>query len=587
MPKQLGTLTAGTNGDTIEIPIKTPYQSRFSSSLVFKIADKDHAGYPSNAVTLITDGIIQIMCYDGKEAANTDTNRKNYGNNRHIYSNLLQWLNSSADNGAWYSAKHSADAPPNASTYSGSGNYYEDWAGFLAMLPLEFVNAIMTTTRTVALNTVTDGGGSETFTTKMFLANCPEVGFANENGIAEGTLLALFSENTNACRLAYPTDACLANSNGYTNSNYGAGKGWRYWLQTPYASNSYIVRYVLNTGALNGDSAFNGYGGVRPLCNLSSEILVSDNVNANGNYELVFKLPPTIPSSLTVPSTIYKGATAGISWGASIDPDGDTVSYELERSKNGGSFTQIYSGANMNYTDNITADMDTLQYRVRAVNTSNSASSYATSAVITVLSAQPPNISGVDENLGSMTSGFSYGYTITHPQNKPTTVQEILNGEVIKTYAAALGVQAQAVVDGVNWLKLTNGSHTLQITAKDSEENTVTRTLTFTKAVTRLSIEPENALEADTMPRVISISITPPPQVASGAILKVETCNNGNDPIPTWEDATNAYLSGYAYIFKNIEKVADKWGIKIRASITRNGAVGECYLSGGIEGGFE
>jgi len=41
------------------------------------------------------------------------------------------------------------------------------------------------------------------------------------------------------------------------------------------ASNSYNVRNVNSSGALNNNSACNGRRGVRPLCYLNSEILVS------------------------------------------------------------------------------------------------------------------------------------------------------------------------------------------------------------------------------------------------------------------------------------------------------------------------
>ena len=50
-----------------------------------------------------------------------------------------------------------------------------------------------------------------------------------------------------------------------------------WWLATPYstlAANSYNVRYVSTDGTLHYCSAYLGYGGVRPLCYLSSDIFV-------------------------------------------------------------------------------------------------------------------------------------------------------------------------------------------------------------------------------------------------------------------------------------------------------------------------
>ena len=97
MSKTLGSLSVGAK---IEVPVLSAYQSRFGSKIVFKIADKNHSGYPSNSVTLITEKIIQLMCFDAKEPSNSNSDRKQYGNNRYQYSNLLQWLNSNAAAGA-------------------------------------------------------------------------------------------------------------------------------------------------------------------------------------------------------------------------------------------------------------------------------------------------------------------------------------------------------------------------------------------------------------------------------------------------------------------------------------------------------
>ena len=268
MSKKLSTLGVGT---TFEVPVKSAYRSFLGDYVVFKMADKNHLGYPSGAITLITDKIIALLCSDAKEPNNSDSNRRSYGNNRHIHSNILQWLNSNAAAGKWYSAKHGQDAPPSSANVWDNVNPYDTWAGFLAMLDDDFVAALMTTTLTVAKNTVTDGGSYETFTAKMFLASTTEVGLANENGIAEGSKLALFSDNTS--RLAYCTQAAI------DKSNYGSdpttSQAWYWWLRAPYSGNSCYVRNVNTSGALDVSGASYGHWGVRPLCNLKSDILVS------------------------------------------------------------------------------------------------------------------------------------------------------------------------------------------------------------------------------------------------------------------------------------------------------------------------
>ena len=64
--------------------------------IIWKIADKGHTGYPSGAVTLITERIISMKCFDAIESGNSDGNRRSYGNNRWTLSNVRQWLNSQA-----------------------------------------------------------------------------------------------------------------------------------------------------------------------------------------------------------------------------------------------------------------------------------------------------------------------------------------------------------------------------------------------------------------------------------------------------------------------------------------------------------
>lgn len=277
---EIGTLPVGT---AIEVPVLSAYQSRFGEKIVFKIADKNHSGYPSNSVTLITEKIVQLMCSDAKEPSNSNKERRNYGNNRHIHSNILQWLNSNATAGNWYSAKHEQDAPPTNENVYENYNEYDGWAGFLAMLDPQFVAELFDNTLTVVKSS-TDGGSYETFTAKMFLASTTEVGLANENSIAEGSLLALFSND--ASRVAYPTTECVSNSE-YTNSNLTTTKSWDWWLRTPYSSYPQYVRSVSTGGALASYYVFDGSGGVRPLCNLDSNVRVSSTPNADGSYSLL------------------------------------------------------------------------------------------------------------------------------------------------------------------------------------------------------------------------------------------------------------------------------------------------------------
>jgi len=188
--------------------------------------EHNHTGDPDNSTALITSNIITLKCFDAIEAGNTDSNRSQYGNNRYLYSNIKQWLNSDKAAKEWYTAQHEKDAPPTNGNVWASYNEYDQEAGFLTNLSTQMKAALITVTKRVAKNTVTDGGGYEDVTQKIFLLSNTEVGLANENNVAEGSIYDYFKIASN--RLAYPAAEAVAKSE-YTNNSLTTSKSWRGW----------------------------------------------------------------------------------------------------------------------------------------------------------------------------------------------------------------------------------------------------------------------------------------------------------------------------------------------------------------------
>ena len=123
----------------------------------------------------------------------------------------------------------------------------------------------------------------------------------------------------------------------------------------------------------------------------------------------------------------------------------------------------------------------------------------------------------------------------------------------------------------------------MTITASDGIDRSV-RTYTFVKAVTSFTVQRAIAIEASAMPTRIKVSVmrTLPPE----ATFKVEVCNNGFDPNPTWEDATSSVTSELVHVFNNKTKANAKWGVNIRVTVNRNNGSGACYITS-IGGNFE
>lgn len=226
MSKKISTLAVGAK-------VRDPLSKYYGVPVGFQIADKNHAGYPANSTTLAAEKILCLKAFDAKESGG-NSDRQNYGNNRYSLANIRQWLNKSGTN--WYQAQHSYDRAPGSSYVWSGYNAYDTEAGFKTGFSPQFLAAILPTTLTVAKPT-TDGGGSETVTDDFFLPSKQEVGLGSENGIAEGSLLALFNSN-NSSRLRTCTPQAIANSN-YTN-NLSSADNWYWRLRSPYSGHADI-----------------------------------------------------------------------------------------------------------------------------------------------------------------------------------------------------------------------------------------------------------------------------------------------------------------------------------------------------------
>ena len=204
----------------------------------------------------------------------------------------------------------------------------------------------------------------------------------------------------------------------------------------------------------------------------------------------------------------------------------------------------------------------------------------------TVLFNSDPVISGTDAALGTFgqTPPVGYSYTVTDVDGDSVTVTEKIDGTVLRTYQPVLGETNVLSLSTDQWLTVLNGSHTITITAEDGKGGTAVRTLTLTKSVTELSFYLWPPLESTDMASRAIESIVA--QIPDGAESKIEVCNNAYDAEPAWQDVTQIVARGDNIVLRNTTKTADKWGYSVRVTIKRNGASGDCYVSGG-SGFFE
>ena len=294
---------------------------------------------------------------------------------------------------------------------------------------------------------------------------------------------------------------------------------------------------------------------------------------------------PSAPPSIAVPNDVKGGSTLVISWTAASDSDGNLSGYILERSTDGGSsYTQVYKGNALTYTDTITKGWSTVMYRVKAYDSYNAQSGYTTSTKRTVDNNTAPTITTSSAaNLGTKSSGFTISYSVDDKDAGDTlTVTEKLDGTTKRTYTATRKTANSFAVTGEYFQKITNGSHTMTVTVTDGKA-TVTKTFTFTKAVTAASITLAKPMEADA--QITLCAITVGGLIPADAVFKVEVTNNGKDSSPVWEDATTEARNGRNHLFTN-QTAANGFAFNFRVTAER-GASGESGYIASIQGGFQ
>ena len=164
-------------------------------------------------------------------------------------------------------------------------------------------------------------------------------------------------------------------------------------------SDGNLSGYILEQ-QLNGGSWTQVYKGsarsksITPLASWNTvayRVKAYDSQNAMSSYKtsatvtVQHNSAPSMPEWCSVPNPVKGGTSIKITWPASTDPDNNLAGYILERKFNSNSWTQIYKGANRSYTDPIPLDKQkTVTYRVKAYDTKNAQSAYATSATRTI-----------------------------------------------------------------------------------------------------------------------------------------------------------------------------------------------------------
>ena len=203
--------------------------------------------YAADRTTAVESNLTVTVVELGDDTLSPVNNhtRCRYGSNNYVESAIKQWLNSGADTFAWV-PKTNYDRTPTSAPPS---------AGFLKLLDPELTAVLGAVDKQVARNTVTDSGGQDLFSDKVFLLSRVEV-YGGTEGVTTGEKAYPWY----SALAANPTTDVLAGRIKYLS---GSARYW--WLRSPLIGNSYYPRIVYTSGTVSYGSAYTATG-LAPAC---------------------------------------------------------------------------------------------------------------------------------------------------------------------------------------------------------------------------------------------------------------------------------------------------------------------------------
>lgn len=293
---------------------------------------------------------------------------------------------------------------------------------------------------------------------------------------------------------------------------------------------------------------------------------------------------PGASGGIAVPEEIKGGGTAAITWSAAVDPDEDLAGYELERQVDGREWTVIYTGTETSYTDTVTKGWNFVSYRVRAYDSYGVYGPYVASSAREVdNNTAPAIVCALSGDLGPKAEGFTVDYTVSdEDEGDSLTVKETLDGKERRSFQAASGQAASLALTGLDFMRLLNGKHTIDLSVSDGRAETV-HSLRFTKAVTAASVTLKEPMPADDRITLCVLSVAG--SIPEDAKLRVEVTNNGLDENPVWVDCTAAVRAGANILLEN-ETAENGFAFNFRLNVER-GPSGKGGSITSVQGGFQ
>ncbi len=223
--------------------------------------------YSKPADTTVLETVTMANGTDGTDLATlgnvNHAQRICYGYNRWSQSGLRQWLNSTADAGAWWSPRNDFDRP----------EHYATWAGFMNSLDSDFLAVVAKSKLTTDINKISDAGGHDTTEDYFFLPAIVNLNGGNNTYDSPSSAVQDIEDTVvwdyyTKFRKDGKTGVNAEQDDNRRKYQQGGTAEWSWWERSPYCASAFCVRNVTDGGRAWWRYGARGWFGVAPACRI-------------------------------------------------------------------------------------------------------------------------------------------------------------------------------------------------------------------------------------------------------------------------------------------------------------------------------
>ena len=302
---------------------------------------------------------------------------------------------------------------------------------------------------------------------------------------------------------------------------------------------------------------------------------------------VVNNLPPSAPSYISVNGK-YKGEQVIVAWGSSSDRDNNLAGYKVFRSINGGAYAEVSTLTATTFRD-VAGDWDSVKYKVIAYDESGAESEGKESSVLLTSRITMEVYVDGDIQEGSLFSWASNGSD--YDVNLTVSISDTVDDE---SYLVIASLDDKDIYEESNVLKdngsaftiskemfqkIPNGEHVLKVTVYNSQNQSVSQNLNFSKHITGVYLTLKNPVVVDTDDTVSKFLVNVIGSFPEGSSLVVKVTNNAKDSSPVWQTVSANEMNTNEFIEFTNKNTVNGSAFNIIVEANRGTATEECYIS--------